>query len=136
MERHKCEKLQRPCRPTAPLKPAQATVRRGSVVLLAKGNRKENLCRRCSTNKGAQATHKGIPEPTEQGLVLDLLGENVGNVVDPGDVLDVEKTILDPLPDRVFPHLHVIRGFGSHVVTPLHTGLVVVVDRRRSVSVR
>ncbi len=51
-------------------------------------------------------------------------------------MLDVERLILHPLANGIVAKLDMTRSFRSHIIRPLNTGLIVVVERleRRSLE--
>ncbi len=62
------------------------------------------------------------------GAVTHLFGEVVGRVDFTGNVPDCNCLVLDPFANRIFAKLNMTCHLRSHVVTPLDTGIIVIVE--------
>ncbi len=59
---------------------------------------------------------------------MHLFSENVSNVGFAGDVLDCNRTFSNPFSSCIFTIFDVAIAFGGHVVMPLDTRVVVVLQ--------
>ncbi len=64
----------------------------------------------------------------KMGAVTHLFGEDVGRVDFTGNVPDCNCLVLDPFANRIFAKLNMTCRLRSYVVTPLDTGVIVVVE--------
>jgi hypothetical protein len=63
------------------------------------------------------------------GPIAHLLCEDISRVDPTWDVENLQRGILNPFTDGVLSHLHVTNLLSCHVVRPLNTRFVVVVER-------
>jgi hypothetical protein len=68
--------------------------------------------------------------------ITHLFCEDVSRIDLPRDVMNIEHLILDPFTNGVFVKLDVPGSLQSHVVGPLHAGIVVVVENNWEINVR
>jgi hypothetical protein len=64
-----------------------------------------------------------------------LFGENIRRIDLPGDMTNLEGTILDPFSNQIFTELNVAGCFGQHVVGPLDACIFVIKENSRGVYV-
>ena len=83
----------------------------------------------------ARAAHECIAKEAEVGAVLHFLGENIRDVELSADVSDGDCAIGNPFSCGNLVILDVTVAFCCHVVAPLDTGIVVIVERRRRLGV-
>jgi hypothetical protein len=68
--------------------------------------------------------------------VPHFCSEDVGRVCHAGNVLNRNCVVLNPFPKRIFTQLNVASRLRSHVVRPLDTSFIVVVDKSRVLKIR
>ncbi len=86
-------------------------------------------------DENACSAHKGILETTKISCIPHFLREDVGDVGFAADMRNCKSTIGDPFPNKVLPIFNVTIAFGSHVMTPFDTGIVIVVQRCRRIGI-
>jgi len=64
------------------------------------------------------------------GPIAHLLREDISGVDPPGDVENFQRGILNPFTDSIFSHFHVANLHSCHVMRPLNTCFIVVVEGR------
>ncbi len=77
------------------------------------------------------AAHECIAKAAEVGAILHFLGENIRDVALSADLSDGDCAVGEPFPCGVLTILDVAVAFCCHVVAPLDTGIVVIVERIR-----
>jgi hypothetical protein len=84
-----------------------------------------------SIKKIREATHEGATEATEINTVSHFFSEDVGRICLAGDVLSRNGPVLNLFTDRIFTQFDVSSRLRGHVVGPLNTGFIVIVDKSR-----
>ncbi len=69
------------------------------------------------------------------GAVTHFLGENICRIDFTGNVLDCNGFVLDPFASRIFKKLNMSCRLRCHVVRPLDTGVIVIVEESRFINV-
>ncbi len=70
------------------------------------------------------------------GPITHLLRDDISGVDPTGDVENLQRGILNPFTDSILTHLHVTNLLSCHVVRPLNTRFLVVVEGRGDRGVR
>jgi hypothetical protein len=70
------------------------------------------------------------------GPIVHLLRADISGVDPTGDVENLQRGILNPFTDGILSHLRVANLLSCHVVRPLNTRFVVVVEGRVDHGVR
>jgi hypothetical protein len=68
--------------------------------------------------------------------VPHFFSKDVGRVCLASNVLNRNRFVLNPFPDRIFTQINVASRLRSHVVRPLDASFIVVVDKSRVLKVR
>ena len=71
---------------------------------------------------------------TKMGAIAHFFSEDVGRIILSGDMFNINSPILNPFTSQVFKKFNVTGSFGGHVIGPMYTCLIVIVDDRRSVE--
>ncbi len=69
------------------------------------------------------------------GAVTHFLGENIHRFDFTGNVLDCKGFVLNPFANRIFAKLDMSCRLRCHVVRPLDTGVIVIVEESRFIDV-
>ncbi len=69
------------------------------------------------------------------GAITHFLGENIHIIDFTGNVLDCNGPVLDPITNRIFAKIDMSRRLRCHVVRPLGTGVIVIVEESRFIDV-
>ncbi len=64
-----------------------------------------------------------------------ILSEDVGRIELPGNMLDVESVVLDPLANWVFAKFNVLGRFWGHIIGPLDAHIIVIVQDSGGINV-
>ncbi len=67
--------------------------------------------------------------------VLHFIGEDVGRVDLAGNVLHRKSFIRNPFANRIFPKLNVAGALHGHIVGPLNTCLIVILESSSSINI-
>ncbi len=73
------------------------------------------------------AAHERVAKVAEIFAIMHFLCENIHDICLSVDMRDGESAIGNPFTNRVFAILNVLIAFCGHVMTPLYTGVVIVV---------
>ncbi len=69
------------------------------------------------------------------GAVTHFLGKNIRRIDFTGNMLDCNGLVLDPFANRIFAKLEMSCRLRCHVVRPLDTGVIVIVEESRFINV-
>ncbi len=72
--------------------------------------------------------HEGVPKTTKMGPIVLFFCEDVHWIDFTGNMLDRYCLALNPFANQIFAKLNMMSCFQSHVVGPLDTGVIVIVD--------
>ncbi len=64
-----------------------------------------------------------------------ILSKDVGRIELPGNMLDVESVVLDPLANWVFAKFNVLGRFWGHIIGPLDACIIVIVEDSGDINV-
>ncbi len=84
-----------------------------------------------SIKKIREATHEGVTVVTEMDTVLHFFSEDVGRIHLAGNMLNRNGLVLNSFMDQIFTQFNVPSCLRGHVVGPINTGFIVIVDKSR-----
>jgi hypothetical protein len=71
-----------------------------------------------------------VPQTMEVSSIFHFFGEHVGWVNFSNGVSHIDNFFLDPFMDWIFLELNVVSCFRSHIVWPLYTSVIIVIQDR------
>ena len=83
-----------------------------------------------------ETTHERVTKVTKMDTVPHFFSKDVGRVCLAGNVLNRNRFVLNPFPNRIFTQLNVASRLRSHGVRPLDASFIVVVDKSRVLEFR
>jgi hypothetical protein len=80
--------------------------------------------------------HEGVSKMAEMCTITHLFCKDVSRIDVPGDVGNSKHLILNPFSNQVFTKLNVPCSLQSHIVGPLHAGIVAIVENDGGIDIR
>ncbi len=81
-----------------------------------------------SAEKIGEPRHEGVPKTIKMGPIAHFFCEDVRWIDFTSNMLNRYCLVLNPFVNQIFAKLNMSGCFQSHVVGPLDTGVIVIVD--------